>query len=121
MRHISVAELKDYLGTYSSNDSVDGDRIDSNGAARPLLLDVREPWEYQICHLNDSMLVPMNQVPAILKKLDKDQETIIICHHGVRSQRVGLLMKDNGFKDIVNVAGGINAWAKNVDSSMSTY
>lgn len=116
MRHISVTELKEYLGTYSSQETVDGDAGD-----RPLLLDVREPWEYQICHLDNAMLVPMNQVPTALKKLDKNQETIIICHHGVRSQRVGAFMKNNGFNDIVNVAGGINAWAKDVDSSMSTY
>lgn len=106
MRHISATELKEYL---------------EQASGKPLLLDVREPWEYQICHLENSELVPMNQVPTILKRLDKDRETIVICHHGVRSQRVGLLLKDYGFKDVVNVTGGISEWAKKVDPGMSTY
>lgn len=106
MRHISVTDLKRYLEQ-------------PNG--QPLLLDVREPWEYQICHLENTKLVPMNQIPAALKHLDKNRETIIICHHGVRSYRTGLLLKGCGFSDVVNVTGGISEWAKRVDPNMSTY
>lgn len=106
MRHISVTELKIYLDEATDT---------------PLLLDIREPWEYQLCHLENSTLIPMNQVPIELKRLDKNRETILICHHGVRSQRVGLLLKDCGFNNVVNVRGGINAWAQKIDPEMGTY
>ncbi len=106
MQHISVSELKEHI----------------DGAENPpLLLDVREPWEYELCHIRNSTLIPMNQVPGVLNKLSREQETFLICHHGVRSQRVGLLLKDSGFEKVVNVTGGINAWARQVDTAMSTY
>jgi len=106
MQHISVSELKEHI----------------DGAEHPpLLLDVREPWEFNLCRIENSTLVPMNQVPNVLKKLNREQETFLICHHGVRSQRVGLLLKDSGFEKIINVTGGINAWASQVDPAMGTY
>jgi len=106
MDHISVSELKEHI----------------EGAKNPpLLLDVREPWEYQVCRIDNSTLVPMNQVPYALNKLDRKQETFLICHHGVRSQRVGLLLTDSGFEKVFNVTGGINAWARQIDPAMETY
>lgn len=106
MRHMSVKELKDYLDATES---------------QPLLLDVREPWEYQICRIENSRLIPMNEVPYAVKELDPEQETILICHHGVRSQRVGMFLQRSGFRNVVNVTGGINAWARQIDPKMSTY
>jgi rhodanese-related sulfurtransferase len=106
MQHISVSDFKEHI----------------DGAENPpLLIDVREPWEYALCHIDNSTLIPMSQVPNVINKLSREQETFLICHHGVRSQRVGLLLKDSGFEKIVNVAGGINAWARQVDLAMSTY
>jgi len=94
--------------------------IDSSETA-PFVLDVREPWEYQLCHIDNSRLIPMNQVARAIEELNKEEEIFIICHHGIRSQRVGLLLKDFGFQKVVNVSGGIDAWAQSVDPGMATY
>lgn len=88
---------------------------------RPLLLDVRQPWEYDICHLEDSQLIPMGQIPDELDELDKDRETVIICHHGIRSRQVGYYLEQAGFGNVINLKGGVNAWAKIVDKNMATY
>jgi len=88
---------------------------------RPLLLDVREPWEYQIVHLEDSQLVPMREIPAAIETLDPHQEIIVICHHGIRSRQVAQFLEHQGFSDVVNLAGGLDAWARHTDSSLPTY
>jgi len=87
----------------------------------PLLLDVREPWEFQICHLDGSKLVPMGQVPAALDTLEPERETVVICHHGVRSRQIGEFLEQQGFAKVINLAGGIAAWAQDVDPEMATY
>lgn len=88
---------------------------------QPLLLDVREPWEYEICHLPGSTLVPMRQVPAAIANLDPDRETVVICHHGIRSRQVALYLEHLGFTRIVNLSGGVDAWAREVDLEMAVY
>ncbi|MCU7835594.1 MAG: sulfurtransferase [gamma proteobacterium symbiont of Taylorina sp.] len=88
---------------------------------KPLLLDVRENWEFDICHIEDSELFPMHTIPGQLDKLDPDQETIVICHHGIRSRMVGQFLEQAQFKNIINLSGGVTAWAQSVDSSMTTY
>ncbi len=105
-REISATELKEYLKTTSNN---------------PLLLDVREPWEYEKCRLDDSVLIPMRQIPGVLNELDPDRETIVICHHGIRSRSVAAYLASNEFSQVINLTGGIDAWAKQVDLSMDTY
>jgi rhodanese-related sulfurtransferase len=87
----------------------------------PLLLDVREPWEYDICRIEGSRLLPMRDVLSSLDSLDRKQETVIICHHGIRSQQVALYLDHQGFERIVNLSGGVNAWARTVDPAMPTY
>jgi len=87
----------------------------------PLLLDVREPWEYRIVHLEGSQLVPMREIPAIVDALDRHQEIIVICHHGIRSRQVALFLEHQGFSDVVNLSGGLDAWARHTDTSMPTY
>ncbi len=87
----------------------------------PLLLDVREQWEWDKCHFEHSTLLPMGQIMANIKTLNKSQETVIICHHGVRSMRVARYFDSIGFENIINLAGGIDAWAKQVDNSMPLY
>ncbi len=88
---------------------------------QPLLLDVREPWEYEKCNLENSQLIPMRQIPSILNELDPDQEIIVICHHGIRSRSVAAYLVSNAFNNVTNLTGGIDAWAKYVDQSMATY
>ena len=87
----------------------------------PLLIDVREPWEYDIVHLPNSKLMPMAQLPTQLDELNQDAELVIICHHGIRSRAVALYLEQQGFKKVINLKGGIDAWAKEVDHSMPTY
>jgi len=88
---------------------------------QPLLLDVREPWEYEICHLPEATLVPMRQIPAAIANLDPDRETVVICHHGIRSRQVALYLEHLGFTRIVNLSGGVDAWAREVDPEMAVY
>ena len=106
MREFEAAELKDYL------DSVQ---------EPPLLLDVRQPWEFDICRLDDSILIPMSTIPANLNRLDKDRETVVICHHGVRSRRVAYFLEQAGFSNVINLRGGVDGWARDVDRTMATY
>ncbi|RLA21321.1 MAG: rhodanese [Gammaproteobacteria bacterium] len=85
------------------------------------LLDVREPFEYQIVSLENSVLIPMNQVPDRLDELDKDQAIVVICHHGMRSENVVYYLDQQGFSQIFNLTGGIDAWARCCDSQMALY
>lgn len=92
-----------------------------NNDGTTLLLDVREPWEYETCHIIGSVLVPMRQIPTAVNELDPDQETVVICHHGIRSRAVAAYLAKLDFSRIINLSGGIDQWAKQVDSSMPTY
>lgn len=87
----------------------------------PLLLDVREPWEYDICHIPGSVLLPMGAIQARLGELDPERETVVICHHGVRSYHVARFLEHQGFRRVINLSGGVDAWAKSADPSMPTY
>lgn len=88
---------------------------------KPVLLDVREPWEFQTCHIADSLLMPMNTVPARMQELEEDAPIVCICHHGGRSMSVASFLERNSFTNVINLTGGVHAWAQQVDSSMPTY
>ena len=87
----------------------------------PLLLDVREPWEFGICRIDGSLLLPMGRLPARLEQLDKQREMVVICHHGIRSRQVCYFLRSQGFDKLVNPATGVDGWAKDVDQSMPVY
>lgn len=87
----------------------------------PLLLDVREPWEYEIAHIEGSTLVPLRQVPELVNREDPEREIVVICHHGIRSHHAGLFLEHHGFRRIINLAGGIDAWARQVDTDLPVY
>jgi rhodanese-related sulfurtransferase len=70
------------------------------------LLDVREPFEYQIASMDGSVLIPMNQVPDRSTELDKEQAIVVICHHGMRSENVAYYLDQQGFGQIFNLTGG---------------
>lgn len=89
--------------------------------ASPLLLDVREPWEFEHCHIAGSRSLPMQQVPAGCAELDAGQETVVICHHGMRSLQVAMFLERQGFAHIHNLAGGVDAWATQVDPNLPRY
>ncbi|MCU7938477.1 MAG: sulfurtransferase [gamma proteobacterium symbiont of Bathyaustriella thionipta] len=106
MREMSPQQVNNYL---------------LDNATKPLLLDVREPWEYNICRIEGSQLMPMQSIPAHLNKLDPQQEIIVICHHGVRSRMVAQFLEQAQFEKVINLSGGVNSWAQSVDLDMPRY
>lgn len=88
---------------------------------RPLLLDVREPWEWQLTHINGSLHLPMGQIPSQVDSLDKTHPTVVICHHGTRSLQVVAFLERMGFANLHNLQGGIDAWARSVDPAVQVY
>ena len=95
-------------------------RLDA-GPQRAVLVDVREPYEWEICRVENSEHVPMRQIPAHVPTLPKDKHLLIICHTGVRSMRVTEFLRAQGFAAVSNVAGGIRAWAEEIDPAMPRY
>ena len=95
--------------------------LDAETGARPLLLDVREPWEWQLTHIDGSRHLPMGQIPAQVDELDKSHPTVVICHHGVRSLQVVAFLERLGFGNLHNLQGGIDAWARSVDPAVLVY
>ncbi|MFA6162620.1 MAG: rhodanese-like domain-containing protein [Methylobacter sp.] len=87
----------------------------------PFLLDVREPNEFQYASIENSVLIPLNQIPQRLGELDPQQEIVVICHHGMRSQQAASYLVHSGFKNIANLTGGIDAWSCHCDSSVPRY
>lgn len=85
------------------------------------VLDVREPWEIAICAFDDSLNIPMRDMPARMDDIPKDRPVIVVCHYGMRSFQVAAWLRRNGFANVVNLVGGIDAWARSADPSMSTY
>jgi rhodanese-related sulfurtransferase len=107
MKTMTAPELAAWLGDASR--------------AKPVLLDVREPWEFQTCHIAGALPMPMNSVPARLNELEEDQPIVCICHHGGRSMQVDAFLERNGFAQVTNLTGGVHAWALQVDGTMPTY
>ena len=86
-----------------------------------VLLDVREPWEVTTCALDDYINIPMGQITSRLNELDQEQPIVVVCHHGIRSQRVAQFLHQSGFESVYNLRGGVDAWAKEIDSAFPTY
>jgi len=86
-----------------------------------LLLDVREQWEVGIVSLDDARHIPMNELPARLAELDGSRPIAVLCHSGGRSARVAQFLVGEGFERVANVAGGIDAWAAEVDECLARY
>ena len=107
MKHITPQELQKRLGDAA--------------AGKPRLLDVREPWEFQICRLPGSLLMPMQTLPARHVELDADADTVVICHHGARSMQAAIFLERAGFPRLHNLTGGVDAWARTVEASMPVY
>ncbi|CAD7840760.1 MAG: hypothetical protein [Olavius algarvensis Gamma 3 endosymbiont] len=104
MRRMSAAQLAAYLET-----------------ASPLLLDVREPWEFDICQIDGSINLPMAQIPQNMMRLQEAQEIVVICHHGIRSQHVIQFLQQQSAGELINLDGGVDAWAREVDPAMPVY
>lgn len=102
---ITVRELKDRLDK--------GDKI--------VLVDVREPWEYSMAKIEGSVLIPLGSLPQSLNQLDRNAEIVAHCHHGMRSADAVAFLAQQGFKDVKNLVGGIDAWSVQIDPSVPRY
>jgi len=90
---------------------------------RPALLDIREPFEWNIVNLGDygARMIPMKELAARENELDRDQELIVYCRSGSRSAQVARQLMDRGFRNVFNLKGGVRAWAEKIDPSLPTY
>lgn len=107
MRELSVRDLKAAQ--------------DDGTAAGWDIIDVREPWEHGLCALLGARLMPMQGLPQRLPELDPTRPTVVLCHHGMRSYQVAVWLERNGFTDVANLSGGIDAWAREIDPGMAQY
>lgn len=105
MREITPAELAAALG----------------GATPPLVVDVREPWEWELARLDGATHLPLREIPARMSELDTRREVVTVCHHGVRSLRARELLMSAGFAHVRSLAGGIDAWAEEIAPGMARY
>ena len=101
MEQITALELNEWLA--------DGQR------ANPLLLDVREPDEFAAYSIEGSRLMPMRSIPVRLHELERGVDIVMVCRSGARSHHAGLFLKQNGFERVYNLAGGVIAWARDVE------
>ena len=96
-------------------------RLRANGD-NIVLLDVREPWEFELARIAESKHIPMGDIPARFnQELDPEDHIIVICHHGVRSMNVTAWLRQQGFDKVQSLRGGIDRWAREIDPSVSLY
>jgi adenylyltransferase/sulfurtransferase len=130
----TIHSLTDY-DAFCSNDRDDSVQVGGEGDAeisvkelrrrmdngeRIALLDVREPHEYKICNLG-GQLIPLRELGKKALGLDPLREMIVYCHHGIRSNAAVMMLKRSGFRKVKNLTGGIDAWARLIDTSMPRY
>jgi rhodanese-related sulfurtransferase len=95
--------------------------LSDDSRRKPVLLDVREDWEFALCHLPDAQHMPMHLVPLRCNELNPDDEIVLICHHGMRSMQVGMFLERQGFSSLINLTGGVAGWADEVDPNLPRY
>lgn len=105
MQEISVTELKTKL---DNNENIQ-------------LIDVRETWELEICQLENAKNIPLTEITSRIDEVERDVETLVLCHHGGRSQQVAMWLEQQGFGEMTNVIGGIDAWAVEIEPDMARY
>jgi rhodanese-related sulfurtransferase len=87
----------------------------------PVLLDVREQWEVDLCKLHNALHIPLAALRQRATELPKNKDIVVYCHHGVRSMQAAAMLRLNGYPSAVSLQGGINAWAQQVDTTMKKY
>ncbi len=102
MESISVQELHEQFGHF-------------------LLLDVREKWEWDIAHVLGAVHIPLKDIHIRINELNPEHSIAVMCHHGVRSARAIDFLLQQGFTNVYNVVGGIDAWAREIDPSVPLY
>jgi rhodanese-related sulfurtransferase len=85
------------------------------------LLDVREPWEVEICRIEGSIDIPLGDLQERVGELPRDRPLVVMCHHGGRSAHATAWLRRNGFDNATNLEGGIDAWAREIDQTMKVY
>jgi rhodanese-related sulfurtransferase len=103
--------------------------VSSLDGATPLILDVREPWEFHTASVRpyggvsafDVLSMPMQDIPSRMAELPTNRPIACLCHHGIRSQQVARYLAQNGFEQVINIAGGIAAWSDEADPSVPQY
>lgn len=109
MKHIGPIELSALLTA-------------SAASSEPaVVVDVREPWEVQLASLPGAVHIPMRDIPARFGELDRNSTIICLCHHGARSMQVAMFLEHQGFTDVCNLSGGIDAWSRQVDPAVPIY
>jgi len=88
---------------------------------RLLLVDVREPWEWDVCRIEGAKLIPMRTIPANLQALDVEDPVICYCHHGMRSLDVAVWLQKQGVESARSLVGGIERWSVEIDSKVPRY
>jgi rhodanese-related sulfurtransferase len=107
MQQLTAVQLKEWL--------------DDPSREKPVLIDVREPWEFDVCRIGGAKPMSMRSIPARFIELKRDAETVVICHHGARSYQVCLFLEQQGFSKLFNLYGGMAAWSRDADPSTPTY
>ncbi|MCX8017465.1 MAG: rhodanese-like domain-containing protein [Rhodocyclaceae bacterium] len=107
MKQITATQLKAWL--------------DDPQRVKPLLLDVREPWEFDVARIPGAKLMPMRTIPARYLELPREAELVVICHHGARSYQVAMFLEQQGFDNVINLYGGMAAWSREADPATPTY
>jgi rhodanese-related sulfurtransferase len=102
------------------NISASGLKARLDAGDRLVLLDVREPWEFDLARIEDSKLIPMSELGERMPELDPGAETVVICHHGIRSAYVTQILQGAGFEKVVNLEGGLDSYAF-VEESVPPY
>lgn len=85
------------------------------------LIDVREPWEFQICKIEGAINIPMSKIEKRCQELAKDHKLAIYCHHGVRSLKVISFLHAKEYQSLFNLRGGIDLWSTEIDKSIAKY
>ena len=88
--------------------------IDSNPVLK--LIDVREQWEFDKCHIQNSTHIPMGKIPDSIDYFENSNEYVIVCHHGIRSRIVAIFLEQNGIENLYNLTGGIARWTDDMES-----
>jgi rhodanese-related sulfurtransferase len=87
----------------------------------PLVIDVREKWENDLCRIPGSLLIPLGDLPQRSSELPKDRTIVLHCHHGGRSSRATAWLRQHGYDNAFNLKGGIHAWSLRIDPAVKTY
>jgi len=94
-------------------------RLDRGGSL--LFVDVREPWEHQLCHIEGSKLIPLGQIASSLSEFERADSVVFFCHSGRRSMDAAAWLRSQGVTGARSMAGGIDRWSQEIDPRVPRY